>query len=390
MFLRFVLIVFVVLTSALLPPDSGDEVTYVIVAVYAAWMALLGWQIRRGGAWPIQHLWPAVFVDVAAISALALVAGTTSGKDSWTSEVLLRGFFIIPVIAALQQRWRLCVLVCIPAVGTYLTVSIITRTANEEPWASVWLRTVVLTGLSAGCALLARVQASRVGAISELADDRENLLSQLMVIEQYERSSLAENLHDGALQYVLAARLDLEDLREGAQPGTAETVDRLDLALRETATLLRSTVTELHPAVLDTSGLRRAVIELARSSGARGRFEVAVDADSWPDGRRTDADALLFGAARELLTNVVKHARAQHVQISLALVDGAGRLTVVDDGVGIAPGRLEQRLADGHIGVASHQVRLAAVGGGMSLRAGEGGGTVAQAWMPATAISGSP
>jgi two-component system NarL family sensor kinase len=382
MVLRLVLIVFVVLTSALIPPDRGDVATYAIVAAYAAWLVVLGWQLRPGGRWNVRTLWPAVFVDVAALSALALVAGTTSADESWTSEVLLRGFFIIPVIAVLEQRWRLCIAVCLPAIGTYLTVSLITREANGEPVAAVLLRTVVLTGLSVGCVLLARVQASRVAAISELAGARDELLSQLMSIEGHERGSLAENLHDGALQYVLAARLDLEDLEAHTAPEAAGTVERIDQALRETAGLLRSTVTELHPQVLEKSGLRRAVAELARTSATRGRFQVTVDGDRWDDDARTTADPLLFNAARELLTNVVKHARAEHVRVTLLLADGIASLTVADDGVGIPPGRLETQLAAGHIGVASHRVRLSAVGGGMTLRSGDGGGTVAHVWMP--------
>lgn len=386
MVLRLVLIVFVVLTSALIPPERGDVASYSIVIAYAVWLVLLGWRARPRGAWQVQKLWPAVFVDVAALSALALVAGTTSGNDSWTSEVLLRGFFIIPVIAALEQRWRLCVAVCVPAIATYLTVSLVTREANGEPLAAVLLRSVVLTGLSAGCALLARVQASRVGAISDLAADRDNLLSQLMVIEAHERSNLAENLHDGALQYVLAARLDLEDLLVSASPDGAVTVERVEQALREAAVLLRSTVSELHPQVLQKSGLRRAVAELARTVAGRGRFEVVLDADRWDDDVRTTADPLLFNAARELLTNVVKHARAERVQVTIALRDGTASLTVADDGAGIPPGRLDEQLAAGHIGVASHRVRLAAVGGGLSLRDAVDGGTVAQVWLPAVTL----
>ncbi|ALE05805.1 hypothetical protein AL755_10540 [Arthrobacter sp. ERGS1:01] len=383
MVLRLVLIVFVVLTSALIPPDRGDVATYAIVAAYAVWLGLLGWRVRPGGDLNVHKLWPAVFVDVAALSALALVAGTTSGDQSWTSEVLLRGFFIIPVIAVLEQRWRLCIGVCVPAIATYLTVSLITRAANDEPVAGVLLRTVVLTGLSAGCTLLARVQASRVEAISELAATRDDLLSQLMTIDAHERSSLAEALHDGALQYVLAARLDLEDLEAASAPGAAEAVERIDQALRETTGLLRLTVAELHPQVLQESGLRRAVAEFARAAAGRGRFEVVVDDERWDDGARTSADPLLFNATRELLTNVVKHARAGQVRVTLALADGTASLSVVDDGVGIPPGRFEERLAAGHIGVASQRVRLAAVGGGMRVRGGEPRGTVAEVWMPA-------
>ena len=73
---------------------------------------------------------------------------------------------------------------------------------------------------------------------------------------------LAEELHDGALQYVLAARQDLEDIRP---KDGAESFDRVDYALRESTTLLRSKVTQLHPAVLEQLGLRRA----DRRTGAR-------------------------------------------------------------------------------------------------------------------------
>jgi two-component system NarL family sensor kinase len=390
--LRLVLIVFFVLTCILVPAPRDDVVCYSIVAAYAIWLAVLGWQLRPGGHWHDHQVWPATFVDLAALSALALVTGIDSGSLSWTSDVLLRGFFIVPVIAALEQRWRVCLVVCVPAVATYLVVTLITRAANEEPLASVLLRTVVLAGLSAGCVLLARVQASRVAAISALAATRDELLSQLMLIERHERTDLAESLHDGALQYVLAARLDLDDLEArmatAGVPETRELLARIDEALGQTVVLLRSTVTELHPQVLETSGLARAVTELVRSSAARGRFQTEVDLDGWDEQTRTSADALLFSATRELLANVVKHARATQVRVAIRLSGGVATLTVADNGVGIPPGRLDAQLAAGHIGIASHSVRLAAAGGGLELR--DHDGTIARAWMPATLLKPHP
>ena len=90
----------------------------------------------------------------------------------------------------------------------------------------------------------------------------------------------------------------------------------------ESSRLLRSTVAELHPAVLERAGLPAAVRDLVASAAARGGFTADLDLDGWPADHRTPVDGLLYRTARELLGNVVKHARATHVAVDLALVDG--------------------------------------------------------------------
>jgi two-component system NarL family sensor kinase len=141
-------------------------------------------------------------------------------------------------------------------------------------------------------------------------------------------------------------------------------------------------MTELHPAVLNQSGLAVALRELARTLAARGGFAVDLDVEGWPRDLRTAADPVLFASARELLTNVVKHAGATQVQVRLTRSEGTARLSVVDDGRGIAPGALAQRLAEGHIGLASQRARLDAVGGRLHLEPGPAGGTSAVVDVP--------
>ena len=122
----------------------------------------------------------------------------------------------------------------------------------------------------------------------------------MTTVESRERQRLSERLHDGALQYVLAARHDLEDARELSDP---EAFDRLDRALTESSTLLRSTVAELHPAVLAQAGLAQALRDLAINAASTGGFSAALDTDGWSDELRTSADGLLYASARELLAN---------------------------------------------------------------------------------------
>jgi two-component system NarL family sensor kinase len=216
----------------------------------------------------------------------------------------------------------------------------------------------VLLGVCFGSVVLSRIQRSRVNDISTLAVARAGLLVELTDVEERERRQLSEALHDGALQYVLAARMDLEDVRDG----DLESVDRVDHALKATAGLLRQKVSELHPAVLEQAGLVRAVEDLAE--GLRGRgYTVDVTTDGMPVGPATDPERVVFGAVRELVANVVKHSGATSVGLGLTRVDDWITAVVTDDGTGFDTAAAEQRLASGHIGLVSQRLRVEAAGG---------------------------
>ena len=223
-----------------------------------------------------------------------------------------------------------------------------------------------------GCVLLSRVQRSRVSTIARLLDERTDLLAEMVTIEQREQRDLAETLHDGALQYVLAARQELEAVEEG----DPEAVERIDLALAETSRLLRSTMTQLHPAVVDTAGLLPALRDLVETVNARGQLSAELRTRNWDDSLRTPIDELLLTTARELITNVVKHAQARTVSIELAREAGTATLRVSDDGVGMAGVDLDARLGAGHLGVASRRIRLEAAGGRITFNPADPHGTI--------------
>ena len=377
--LRGVLVVFVALTVAIVPPVDNAVWSYLTVAIYGAWAVALTVWSERGGSAPVRFVWLALFVDLAVLAGLTVLAGV-SASESWTADVLVNGFFLIPLLAATQLHPRVCAAVVVPTVAVYLISSVATQSANGEPWSSVLLRTLALAGLGAGCIALTLIQRSRVDTIGQLVQVRTGLLTEVMTTEDRERQSLAESLHDGALQYVLAARHDIEDVETDPQA-----LVRLDKALTESSRLLRSTVAQLHPAVLEKSGLARALQELARTTEARGAFAIALDVDGWDQDARTSVDGLLYGAARELLSNVVKHAKAESVRISLTRSGEVAHLVVADDGCGIPEAGVGDSLGDGHIGLASHRVRIEAAGGGLRMTRGEPSGTVAEVDVPCPA-----
>jgi two-component system NarL family sensor kinase len=179
--------------------------------------------------------------------------------------------------------------------------------------------------------------------------------------------------------------MDLEDARDGAPDEAARSFDRLDDALTQTAKLLRSTVSELHPAVLEQSGLALAVGQLAGTAAERGGLTVSVESAGWPDEARTDQDQLLFGVARELISNVVRHAHASRMAIGLELADGVAELTVSDDGIGFTPGTAARKLSEGHIGVDSQRVKVEAAGGRFSVDSPAAGGATVRVQVPVRA-----
>jgi two-component system NarL family sensor kinase len=83
------------------------------------------------------------------------------------------------------------------------------------------------------------------------------------------------------------------------------------------------------------------------------------------------------------LNNVVRHANASEVSVRLVERDGGLELTVEDDGDGFPPERLTERLADGHVGLASQRFRLETAGGSMVIAAAPGRGTRVEVRLPA-------
>jgi two-component system NarL family sensor kinase len=169
---------------------------------------------------------------------------------------------------------------------------------------------------------------------------------------------ISESIHDGPLQDVLLARQELVEL-EATAPHD-ERVGRALAGLQVASERLRQATFELHPAVLEQVGLGAAVEQLARFTAGRSGIDVATDIEY---SIRNAIDPIMFGVARELLSNVEQHSQARHASVTLGITDGSCVLDVCDDGVGITGDTMARRLGEGHIGLASHRARVDAAGG---------------------------
>jgi len=367
--LRLGVVAFVWACLLLEPPSEQAGWCYGVAVAYPVLWALTMPVLRRQPTRGPDLSWLPLALDIAVLGVLTMLAGL-SAEDSWTAYVIVNGFFLLPILAATQLSPRVGLALALPTVGVYVLSSVTTREANGEPWRSLFLRVAVLVGVCVGSVALSRIQRSRVMDIAAHAIDRAGLLVELAGVEEHERRRLSEALHDGALQFVLGARMDLEDVRDG----DPEAVDRVDHALTQTAGLLRRTVSELHPAVLDQAGLVRAVEDLAEALRGRG-YTVDVRMEGMPVRPATNADRVVFGAVRELVANVVRHSGAQSVVLDLRYDDGQLVAAVTVDGAGFDEESAARQLAAGHIGLASQRLRVEAAGGRLVASRGEPRGT---------------
>lgn len=199
------------------------------------------------------------------------------------------------------------------------------------------------------------------------------LLNEVMKAEDDGRRRIAQLIHDDSLQSLLAANQELME----AAPGR-EQVQRAHEVVEGAIARLREAMMALHPVTLEQGGFRQALGAVARQAARQGAFEVAIDVD---ESALEQEDELLLAVARELLNNVARHADAAQVEVVLRRGADVLELEVSDDGRGIDPGRREEALSEGHIGLASVTERVQQCGGRFELES-SGRGTRALARIP--------
>ncbi|MFK0238363.1 sensor histidine kinase [Streptomyces vinaceus] len=383
MLLRTAMLAVLALALAV-PVQREDSTLYVRILVGYALCLLVATTIYRSNTALWRRSYPArlvfavtmVLIDLVTLVGLTLVSG---GPYS----IVFQAFFIIPVVAAFSQYPPFTITVAFITAVAYLAVSLHYLALHHEDATlqlqEFLIRLGALLVVCTACAYLSVVHRARDARIQTLVDDRSQLLRESMDAAERERRKLAEQLHDGALQNILAARHLIEEAAEaGSAEQTEEAFGELDTAIVEVARQIRAAVYELHPLVLEEAGLCAALQTLARDTAHRGRLEVITDVRPVPPVHQN----LLFGVARELLDNVVRHAQATVVRVSLADVDACTELEITDDGKGVSPAVLAQRVAEGHIGVASQRVRVDSAGGEFRLVSEVGQGTSVRIRIP--------
>lgn len=230
--------------------------------------------------------------------------------------------------------------------------------------------------------------AAAIDATRQVEEEKRRLS---IAASERERSRWAREIHDETLQELGALRVIQESALRVDDPETMRRA--LKHASEQAERLidgLQGLITELRPAALDQLGVAAAIESLVDRIESRSRLSIEADIDL-PVGERgaehrldPELESTIYRIVQESLTNVVKHAGAEHARVVVEARDARIRITVSDDGRGFRSGARSSEPGPASLGFGLIGLRERAelFGGSVEVANGGGRGTRLTADLP--------
>jgi len=204
-----------------------------------------------------------------------------------------------------------------------------------------------------------------------------SLSSELLLTEESERRRIASDLHDRIGQALAISKIKLGLLQENMEiPEMTDTLNEVRGYIDQTINDTRTLTFEISPPVLYQFGLGAAIEWLVDQLSARHGISISYRNDGGPDSMDESSSFLLFRAIRELLLNVIKHAQASQVEITLSCIDDQVRIEVSDNGIGFNTSEIEYPSGiSKEFGLFSLKERLSHLRGTIAIHSHPGQGT---------------
>ena len=181
-----------------------------------------------------------------------------------------------------------------------------------------------------------------------------NLAAHLQRIREEERTAIARDIHDEFGQMLTALKLNLSR----SAKDSAELYPELSLKLKKDIDMVDAVIksvkrlcTELRPSMLDFLGLGPAIEWQAEEFGKRSGIQCNVSLDPEDIEINPDMSIALFRILQESLTNVMRHADATKVEVTLRHEDDSINLEIADNGIGMTEKQLEKTDSFGILGM---------------------------------------
>jgi signal transduction histidine kinase len=216
--------------------------------------------------------------------------------------------------------------------------------------------------------------------ISHARVELKQLSARLLEAQEEERRLISRELHDEvgqALTGVLVEMANLSNLmRNKEEPALSKKADEIKRLLEESISVVRNMALLLRPSMLDDLGLVPALQWQAREASKRSGIWVKVAAEEVSDELTEDHKTCIYRIVQEALHNIVKHANARNVTITVTQEPERLLLSIQDDGRGFNP---PQERGMGLIGM---EERVSALGGRLVVESALGEGTMLRVALP--------
>jgi signal transduction histidine kinase len=236
----------------------------------------------------------------------------------------------------------------------------------------------VAAALSVAIVLAAFLAALVISQRRRLALERSHA-RRLLAAQEEERSRVARELHDDALQRVALLRRELEEVGALVGEEARHRLGGVSEELSDLGTVLRTAARHLHPSAVEKAGLVRALGELAEEYAKAHGLEVRLELPAADVAVPAAVGVGAYRIAQEALRNVVRHAGVTEADLALEVSGGAVTLRVSDRGRGFDATAPEPEQG---LGLVAMRQRAEALGGRLAVAGRSGGGTEVAATFP--------
>jgi len=230
---------------------------------------------------------------------------------------------------------------------------------------------------------LVRKQKEMLGDIGRRTRELASLSAFLQTHYEQEKARLARQLHDELGGILTPAKMDLSWLesRLGGDAQYRERMARLAALIDQGIDLKRRVIEELHPSLLDHLGLAAAVQWYVDEVCGAAKLESRVTVSKL-ERLNPDLEIALYRIVQESVTNAVRHSQATKIELVVERTPQGVKLSVLDNGVGIADLDRARKASHGLVGM-THRMR--AINGTLDISSRKGEGTKVEAFLPLAA-----
>lgn len=230
-------------------------------------------------------------------------------------------------------------------------------------------------------------------ALQRSEKDLRDLSSRLLSAQEEERKRIAEELHDSIGQTLVTVKMGLRnalrDMEKERNEQAAALLDQLIPEIQKAVEEIRLISTGLRPTVLDNLGIVSTIYWFTQGfQELHPDYRVHVETDIKEEQIPESLKIVIFRIIQEALHNVLKHSKAESVNVSLSTDSGDMVLSIRDDGIGFDPvsATVGTKGLTG-MGLASIRERTEFTGGTFFIESAVGEGTTIQASWPCSGCS---